>query len=291
MLLEQMSKFKQRLAVGGLGSILVLFAIAYATHPLFRPIFVLMTAIAISFALWEYYHIAHGKGLKPLSAVGIAATGCYVVATFLGIEYASLSLLPGVVLFSTLCVVLAYFFVKGSDPFTNTAVTLFGILYLTIPLSFIISITYFFPPEASQDGRIWFLYLLFVTKFTDVGAYFFGKTLGKNKLVPFISPKKTWEGAIGGLTIAVITSILFQQIITHYSTTLPLFQMTWMQSIVIGIAISLLAQFGDLAESLLKRDGGVKDSSHLPGLGGMLDVVDSLIFTAPFVYFLMRIQF
>lgn len=290
MLLEQMSKFKQRLTVGGFGTVLVLFAIAYATNPLFRPIFIIMTAVAISYALWEYYHIAHGKGLNPLSGVGIAASALYVLATYFGTEYPALKMLPGIVLFLTLCVVLGYFFRRGNDPFTNTAVTFFGLIYLTVPLSFIISIAYFFPADAAQDGRVWLLYLLFVTKLTDVGAYIFGKLFGKTKFVPYISPKKTWEGAIGGLAVAVATSIAFQQVATGYSYFPPM-QMTFIQSIIIGIIISILAQFGDLAESLLKRDAGVKDSSHLPGLGGMLDVVDSLIFTSPFVYFLMRIQF
>lgn len=290
MLLERMSKFSQRMIVGGFGTILVLFAITYATHPLFQPIFLVMTAVAISFALSEYYHIARGKGLQPLSGIGIGATAVYVVACYFGTVYPGMKMLPAVVLFLALALVLGYFFRKGNDPFTNTAVTFFGIAYLTIPLSFIINIAYFFPVEANQDGRVWLLYLLFVTKLTDVGAYFFGKLFGKNKFVPYISPKKTWEGAAGGLFTAVATSIIFRQIVTDYALFPPM-QMTFMQSIFIGTIVSILAQFGDLAESLLKRDAGVKDSSHLPGLGGMLDVVDSLIFTAPFVYFLMRIQF
>lgn len=290
MLLEQMSKFKQRLTVGGLGTVLVLFAIAYADNPLFRPIFIGMTAVAISYALWEYYHMAHGKGLNPLSGVGIVASALYVISAYFQEDSPLLAMLPGMILFTALCTILGYFFVKGNNPFANTAVTLFGLAYLTIPLSFIISIVYFFAADAHQDGRIWLLYLLLVTKITDVGAYIIGKLLGKNKLAPFISPNKTWEGAFGGLVASVLTSIAFQQIVTSYSI-FPLMQMTVVQSVFIGIAMSILAQFGDLAESLLKRDAGVKDSSHLPGLGGMLDVVDSLIFTSPFVYFLMRVQF
>ena len=168
----------------------------------------------------------------------------------------------------------------------NLAITLFGIIYLTLPISCALRINYFFPEQAAQDGRLWLAYVLLVTKMTDIGAYFCGKTLGKNKLAPSISPKKTIEGALGGLGAALITSLIF----TLLASTLTIFPMSFLQSIWIGIAMSVLAQLGDLSESLLKRDAGVKDSSHLPGLGGMLDIVDSLIFTLPLMYLLLKME-
>jgi phosphatidate cytidylyltransferase len=157
---------------------------------------------------------------------------------------------------------------------------------LTLPISCALRINYFFPTHALEDGRLWLAYVLLVTKMTDIGAYFCGKIFGKNKLAPSISPKKTVEGALGGLGAALLTSLIFAFFASHFAP----FHMTFLQSIWIGITMSILAQLGDLSESLLKRDAGVKDSSHLPGLGGMLDIVDSLVFTLPLMYLLLKMQ-
>lgn len=289
MLFETMSNMKQRLTMSAFGIVIVLFSITFSTHPIFRPIFALLVAITICLALWEYYHIAHGRGLSPLTKVGLGGSALYTYTTFLSIQHGCCEVLPQISLWLTLLATFGFFFTRGKDPFINIATTIFGLCYITLPLTLILSITYFFKEgteTSTQDGRWWLLYLILITKITDAGAFFVGKRWGNRKLASFISPNKTWEGAIGGLCSAVIASLLFYHGVNLYFDTPPI-SINYFESVWIAICISMIAQVGDLAESLLKRDVGVKDSSHLPGLGGMLDVLDSMIFTTPFLFFLL----
>ena len=106
-------------------------------------------------------------------------------------------------------------------------------------------------------------------------------------MAPYISPKKTWEGAIGGFFASLITS-LFIYFLVNYLYEVPPINLSLFHSIWLAGVLSVIAQFGDLSESLLKRDVGVKDSNSIPGLGGMLDVVDSLVFTAPLMYIYLK---
>jgi phosphatidate cytidylyltransferase len=289
-MLKKMSDLNQRLIISGLSVLFLLTVIYLSPYLYFRPFFVLACAAIIGSALWEFYSIGKAKGYAPLVKLGIVGTVVYVIADFLSTQSPRLELLPALVVGGITVSSFLYYFIKGSNPFINLSITLFGILYLTIPLSSVININYFFPSEASQDGRWWLFYLLAVTKITDTGAFFCGKNFGKSKLVPYISPRKTWEGAIGGLVFGVATSLVLNWIAQTSFNTPPIVLTFW-QSIYLGILISVVGQFGDLAESLLKRDGGVKDSNQLPGLGGMLDVVDSLIFTAPLLYVFLKLSF
>lgn len=282
------TNFKQRLIASALGIVLLFAAIYFSTYGLFSLFFVAIVAAIIGIALWEFYHIAKLSDYAPLNYVGIVFSVLYVFSIYLTTQLSPSSTLPFIVMGLALLTSFAYYFVKGNDPFINLAITFFGLFYLTIPLSSIVNINYFFHNEAHYDGRWWVFYLIVVTKTTDIGAYFFGKLFGKHPLTPYISPKKTWEGATGGLITALIASVLFYLLPTLAEKT-PL--LTLGQSLGLGVGISLLAQFGDLAESLLKRDLRVKDSNHLPGLGGILDIVDSLVFTIPFLYLFLRINY
>jgi len=169
----------------------------------------------------------------------------------------------------------------------DVAVELFGVCYLAIPLSFMLAILYpFYHGSVVQDGRWWLVYLVGVTKITDVGGYFIGKLFGKHPLAPQLSPKKTIEGAVGGFLFSVLLSIFMAFLAKSFNVSS--FYLTFSNAIWMGMVIGILAQIGDLAESLLKRDAVVKDSNTLPGLGGVLDMLDSLLFTAPVVYFFIR---
>jgi phosphatidate cytidylyltransferase len=138
-----------------------------------------------------------------------------------------------------------------------------------------------FHPEAQNQSSFILLYLLAVTKFTDAGAYVVGRVLGKHKMIPRISPGKTWEGFVGGLVASVSMSVLLPKLMPG-----GLKGFTLVDSLVLGILLSLASVVGDLAESLVKRDAHVKDSGHIiPGIGGVLDLIDSLLFTAPVFYF------
>lgn len=283
---EQMNNLQQRMIVSSVSTACMLLAIYLSHTPAFSSVFALLIAAIISLALWEYYHIAQIKQHQPLAKIGLAGTVAFTVAIFLSTQFAWALVLPYVVFGLILASAFLYYFIKGSDPFVNLSITLFGIIYLTIPLSFLILINYF-TAERAIDGRWSLFYLLTVTKMTDTGAFFIGKQFGNSKLCPLISPKKTWEGAIGGLCTAILASVvlyvIFQNAFQH-----PPFDISFIQSIWLAILISITAQFGDLAESLLKRNMGVKDSSHLPGLGGVLDIVDSVIFTAPLMYLFLK---
>lgn len=287
MFLDKMSQTGQRILISTFSIIIVLFSIYFAKLPPFRPLYLFLIGAIICAALNEYYTITQRKGFNPLVKTAFIATFALVFSFYFSLHNSCCSFLPFVILWLTFIAIFLYYFANGKEPLTNTAITYFGLIYLTVPLSCIVLITYFFPDHASQDGRWWLIYLLLISKITDTAAFFAGSTWGKHKMAPFISPKKSWEGAVAGLVGAVLTSLLFFGACQLFWTTPPM-EITFFQSIWIAVVISVLAQMGDLAESLLKRDGGVKDSSHLPGLGGMLDIVDSLVLSTPFVYFVLK---
>ncbi len=280
------NQFKQRLLISSLGIVGLFISIYYSYTSFFKPVFVLLNAGIISLALIEYYHLARNKGFQPLITLAIGCSTAYLIAFALSFHHPLLSGLPFLILLLSLLLCFLAFFNQPATSLGNVAITVFGIGYLTLPLSCVLGINYFFPPHAVEDGRLWLGYVLLTSKMTDIGAYFCGKIFGKTKLAPFISPKKTIEGAIGGAGATLITSVIF----TLFASNLAVFKMTWIQSIWIGLTITILAQLGDLAESLLKRDAGVKDSSSLPGLGGMLDIVDSLVFTLPLMYLFLQMR-
>jgi len=130
----------------------------------------------------------------------------------------------------------------------------------------------------ASDGWRWVLTVLFLTWVGDTAAYFVGKAVGKHKLYPLLSPKKTWEGAIAGMIGSVATVFVVRSL--FFTALSPI------ECVLIGLPASILGQLGDFAESLLKRSAGVKDSGTLfPGHGGMLDRLDALLFATPYVYY------
>ncbi|HRD55861.1 MAG TPA: CDP-archaeol synthase, partial [Parachlamydiaceae bacterium] len=235
------------------------------------------------------YKIAKGKGFLPLETIGIVCSVLYVVAVFLSTQSKTFDFLPEMMLVFTGLLIFTNYFVKDHNPLVNAAITFFAIAYLAMPLACLLNITYFFPAHSVQDGRWWLVFLLVAPKMTDTGAYFIGKRFGHHKLAPYISPGKTWEGAIGGFFAALLAAFLLYYLI-HFLYEKPPVDLSLIYSLWLAGVLSVIAQFGDLAESLLKRDALVKDSNQLPGLGGMLDIVDSLVFSAPLMYIYLKIQ-
>lgn len=275
-----MSNFLQRLCVGSALGAFFCFVIYVSHNPLFQPLFVLIVAAIIASALWEYYKIAKVNGYQPVESLGIIASICftYVLYLTMGQDQNDLPIITlGLFLFAAFL----FYFITGLSPLVNLAITAFGVIYLAVPLSLMILIDI-------EYGRYWMLYLLLVTKATDMAAYFAGKQWGKHKLAPIISPKKTWEGAVAGFIIGTLASYLLDKISLEYFGA-SLFS-TPLQSLLFGALMSIVAQIGDLSESLLKRDSGVKDSNKLPGLGGFLDMVDSLVFTTPLLYYFLKLM-
>lgn len=158
--------------------------------------------------------------------------------------------------------------------------TLFGLMYVPYLLNFIQKIN-FFP---GVDGSIYLLYFLLITKFSDTGAYAVGSLIGRHKMIPRISPGKTWEGFVGAILASTLASMAFSHLLGE-----RMLGMNWKHAVVLGVILSLGAVVGDLIESIFKREAGVKDSGKFfPGIGGMLDLLDSLLFNAPIMYLYLR---
>ena len=285
MTFQNLSNFSQRLWVSLIGSFLCLSAILLSQAPYFRIVYLFLIACLASFALRELFKMVQAKGFEPLEFTGYVVAIAFLVGNFLAAHEKSLSWMPEITLLLGVASFFTYHFAKGKNPFVNIALTLFCLLYVAIPLGAALQITYIFPSNSTQDGRIWLIYLLVIAKATDMGAYGFGKKWGKTKLAPYISPKKTWEGLAGGCFAALIANYIVQSILLALGQPLPF---SFWKSALFALVISLFAHFGDLAESLLKRDASVKDSSHLPGLGGLLDILDSLVFALPFLYIILK---
>jgi phosphatidate cytidylyltransferase len=133
-----------------------------------------------------------------------------------------------------------------------------------------------------EPGAAWIVFVLAITFISDTGAYFTGRLWGQHRMAPYISPKKSWEGALGGLLFAMLAGALLVHLL---GLPIP----TWAGALLGGIG-SIAGQAGDLAESLIKRQVDIKDSGHIiPGHGGILDRIDSLLFTAPVLYYVITI--
>jgi phosphatidate cytidylyltransferase len=158
--------------------------------------------------------------------------------------------------------------------------SLFGLMYVPWLLNFIQKIN-FFP---GVEGHFYLLYFLLITKFSDTGAYVVGSLIGRHKMIPRISPGKTWEGFGGAILGSVLASLVF----VHFFGS-KMFGMNEFHAINLGVILSIGAVVGDLIESIFKREAGVKDSGRFfPGIGGILDLLDSLLFNAPIMYLYLR---
>jgi phosphatidate cytidylyltransferase len=159
--------------------------------------------------------------------------------------------------------------------------TLFGLMYVPWLLNFIQKINFF---GRGVEGNFYVLYFMVVTKLGDCGAYAVGSLIGKHKMIPRISPGKTWEGFCGAIIVSTAASVIFARVAGGH-----LSGMTLPHSVILGVVLSIGAVVGDLIESLFKREAGLKDSGRLfPGIGGILDLLDSLLFNAPLMYLYLR---
>jgi phosphatidate cytidylyltransferase len=167
-------------------------------------------------------------------------------------------------------------------PITTAALTLLGLLYVPFLFNFVALLA--FPPGNPEQNRFLLIYLLAVTKFSDVGAYVIGSVIGRHKMIPRISPGKTWEGFAGAMLTSLLISVVLTQVMGARVQAISL-----TDSIILGLLLPLVSVVGDLAESVVKRDASIKDSGHsIPGIGGALDLIDSILFTAPVLYFYLQ---
>src|SRR5438105_4146950 len=176
---------------------------------------------------------------------------------------------------------------RDYSPLEAMAYSTFGFLYVLWLFNFITKIVYVFPRDAAGHvtGHFYVLYLVVITKFSDMGAYVTGSLIGRHPLIPHISPKKTWEGFFGALGFSLLGSCGLRALMPG-----SLHALDWTDTIVLGLLLGFSAIIGDLAESIVKRSCEVKDSGKmLPGIGGALDLIDSLLFTAPLLFFYVRL--
>jgi len=250
---------------------------------------VIMMALA-GFGLLEFYGLVEKRGLICFKEWGVFGGLLLIASTFfylsgvLGIQEApakandfETSLL--IIFVLGLCV-RQFVSTHNTAGILAISTTLFGLMYVPWLLNFIQKINFF--PKA--NGTYYVLYFILVTKFSDTGAYAVGSLLGKHKMIPRISPGKTWEGFAGAVAVSTLASLLF----AHF-TGERLTGMNWKHAVILGVLLSTSAVIGDLIESLFKREAGVKDSgNYFPGIGGILDLLDSLLFNAPLMYLYLR---
>lgn len=244
-------------------------------------------------ALWEFYGMLDHKGLPNFKITATICGAAMLVGSFYYFSHygpaRSYDYEMAVLLFFLLTVFARQMFdgLRDDAPLRTMAYTLFGLLYVLWLYNFITKIVYVTPraPNGAVTGQFYVFYCIAITKFSDMGAYLTGSLIGRHPLVPHISPKKTWEGFFGALAFSLLASVgLFALMPGHLSV------LTWTHSIVLGLLLGFAAVIGDLAESIVKRSTGVKDSGNmLPGIGGALDLVDSLLFTAPLLFFYLRL--
>jgi len=281
---------KHRLASGLLiGGALVLVA------NYLPPVFAWGLLVAITLlAQIEFYTMANRAGFAVFRGVGLVCGAAMITATFWTTGPEAHDLACGykwenLILFATLLAMFMRQFPQkhNTQPVATIAVSLLGVWYVPFLFNYFTRLAFGWEgavgaTRVSPTGRWLILYLVAVVKSSDIGAYFSGRALGRHKLFPRLSPKKTWEGFVGGLLTAVVVSLLFQ---AGLGGKLGRVAFGRVDAVLLGFVLALAGVCGDLFESLIKRASATKDSGRLiPGMGGLLDVLDSLLFGAPMLY-------
>lgn len=252
-------------------SALVFFPLFYVLVRHLPPAaFSLFVAIGILLAQYEYYRLHFRGPSSPPMGLGLAL-GLLVAA---GFAVPGLLTEPATITFIVMAVLVSHVLAgrELTAGLLDTAVIAFGVFYVAWLLGHLILIRHM------ADGSFLIFFLFLVTWANDTAAYYVGTYLGRHPMAPRISPKKTWEGAVGGLVGSVAAAFACR---AWFLGSLGV-----ADAAVLGLLIGIAAPLGDLGESVLKRSAGVKDSGGIiPGHGGVLDRVDSLIFTAPVLYY------
>ena len=266
---------KQRI-ITALCGIPVLVAFIWYDTPRF-PLLILLIAGFAALGALEFYRLAILTGARPLAVFGVVWCLVFIVGAHFDANYEVDYLIPSL-LASAAVLPLVWFLIFSSQrSFINWAWTLAGILYLGWLLSHYVSL------REHDQGREWVILTIFSVFACDTAALFVGRAWGKHRLAPTISPKKTWEGAIGGFLAAPAAAVIIYALLNVADVSLPT---GYVQIVFLGCLVGVVAQLGDLLESLLKRRAGAKDSGRLlPGHGGILDRIDSLVITGAIIYY------
>lgn len=251
-------------------SALVLLGLFMATLLLGGWFFTLFIGAIMVVAVGEFYATLRRHGFVPLALFGLLGALGSAVAAHIGGPG------PMLVVFLATIVAVTLFFsvVPRRRPVDNAATTILGAAWVA-PLALAATV------RRAPDGVALILMIVLLTAFFDIGSYFAGRAIGRRPLAPVLSPKKTWEGFVGGIVTAVAVAALL--------STVDYFIVDLRQALILTAIVVVLAPLGDAAESMIKRSLGVKDmGSVLPGHGGMLDRIDAFLFVVPFAYLYFR---
>jgi len=255
-----------------------------------NSVFLIIMVVLAGFGLEEFYELLAKRGLMCFKWWGILGGVLLILGTFLHFKgklgISGTAARPNdfetsfFILFVLGLCLRQFLSQTNANGLLAISTTLFGLMYVAWLLNFIQKIN-FFP---NVNGPFYVLYFILVTKFSDTGAYAVGSLIGKHKMIPRISPGKTWEGFGGALAVSTAASLVFFLLAKE-----KMAGMNWVHAVILGIILSSAAVVGDLIESLFKREAGVKDSGRFfPGIGGILDLLDSLLFNAPLMYLYLR---
>lgn len=266
-----------KLAIRAIVSLILVALAVFIIYFLPNWLFCAVIALFVAAGQFEFFRLVEKKGIFVYKYFGTIAGALIPFIVFFG------NTLPGLKDIAPIFIVVASLLVltlqftrrdNARDHLISTALTMFSLFYISWFFSFFIEL------KLMARGANLVAFLVLVTKSADVGAYIIGSRYGKSDLIPRISPKKTKEGTFGGILTSLAVALVFGRMLTGFS---------FLHLFILGIVLSTLGQIGDLAESLIKRDCSAKDSGHqLPEIGGMLDLIDSLLFTAPVFYFYVK---
>lgn len=253
-----------------------------------EPWFTALMAVVAVLGVMEFYRLAVASRASPLVHIGVVLTLLFIISrnpdllSFLAPRFDPGLLIP-LLLMLAIALPMLWLLIRPrtGTAFVNWAWTLGGILYVGWLLSHLVSL------RGMTGGMNWVFLVILANAASDTTAFFIGRSFGRHRLAPRISPNKTWEGALAGVVGAMVFSLLFTAP-RLFAATNPLYVegFIYWQALSLGLLVSVFGQLGDLAESLLKRHAGVKDSGRLlPGHGGILDRMDSVIFAGIVVYY------
>jgi phosphatidate cytidylyltransferase len=259
-----------------ISTVLLISAVAYIIFTLPNWIYSSAVAVLVGFGLYEFYSLVNRKGTFVYKYFGMILGVIVPILIHLMAGGFMIDLEPFYIVIACLFIIIIQFIRKTNhDALSAISVTLFGILYISWFFSFLIKLKFL------PQGSFLVAFIIAVTKSGDIGAYIVGSTIGKHPLIPRISPKKSLEGMIGGLCFSILGALACRRIMPSFSIE---------HLVALGLLLGVVGQIGDLSESLIKRDCGAKDSGKsLPGLGGVLDLIDSLLFTVPIFYFYLKV--
>ncbi len=244
-----------------------------------------MAGAALTLGIFEFYRLAKRRDMKP-NIVAMYAGGAAIFTVFLfggPDELGNILLIQLIVLLLTMGTLVAATFEETNyeKMIASCGATILGVLYVALLGSHLVAVRTGFSQRLSTDLLALFFLVIMGS---DIGAYYTGRLIGKHKLAPKVSPGKTWEGVVGGILAAVAMAAL-----AHF-WFFPALSLRW--GLPLAAVMAVLGVLGDLTESALKRGAGAKDAAKLlPGHGGILDRLDSLLFNAPLIYYFGRFYF